>query len=254
MQVDFGRTSEDYARHRAGFPASLFDRLARHAAGLAGQQLLDLGTGTGTLARGLAGRGCAVTAVDVAAEQLEQARRLDEKAGVQISYRVAPAEATGLQDASFDVVTAGQCWHWFDRPRAAAEVRRLLRPGGVLVIAHYDWLPLAGNVVELTERLIVQHNPAWRFGGGTGIYPQWFRDVADAGFVKIESFTYDEPAVYSHAGWRGRVRASAPIGGSLPADDVARFDADLAAALASQFPDEPLRVPHRVFALICRNG
>ena len=136
--------------------------------------------------------------------------------------------------------------------RAAAEVTRLLRPGGVLVIAHYDWLPLAGNVVELTEELILRYNPSWRFGGGTGIYPRWFRDVAEAGFIQIESFTYDEPAIYDHASWRGPVRASAPIGGSLPAGDVARFDADLATSLASQFPDEPLSVPHRVFALICR--
>lgn len=252
MQVDFGRTSEDYARFRAGFPPSLFDRLARYAVGLPGQQILDLGTGTGTLARGFARRGCDVTGVDVAAEQLAQAGDLDQMAGVQVVYHVAPAEETGLPAASFDVVTAGQCWHWFDRPRAAAEVTRLLRPGGVLVIAHYDWLPLAGNVVELTEELILRYNPSWRFGGGTGIYPRWFRDVAEAGFTQIESFSYDEPAIYDHDSWRGRVRASAPIGGSLPADDVVRFDADLTTSLASQFPDEPLSVPHRVFALICR--
>lgn len=254
MQVDFGRTSKDYARHRAGFPESLFDRLARYAVGLPGQRIVDLGAGTGTLARGFARRGCDVTGIDVAAQQLAQARELDQIAGVQVVYHVAPAEDTGLPAASFDVVTAGQCWHWFDRPRAASEVNRLLRPGGALVIAHYDWLPLAGNVVELTEALIEKHNPAWRFGGGAGIYPQWFRDVAEAGFAEIESFTYDEPAIYDHASWRGRVRASAPIGGNLPADDVARFDADLAAALASRFPDEPLLVPHRVFALICRSA
>ena len=49
---------------------------------------------------------------------------------MQVEYHVAPAEETGLPDDNFDVVTAGQCWHWFDRPRAAAEVARLLRPGG----------------------------------------------------------------------------------------------------------------------------
>ncbi len=195
-----------------------------------------------------------MTGVDVAAEQLAQACVLDKTAGVQVEYHVAPAEQTGLASATFDVVTAGQCWHWFDRPRAAAEVARLLRSGGMLVIAHYDWLPLAGNVVELTETLILRYNPTWRFGGGTGIYPLWFRDVAEADFTQIESFSYDEPAIYDHTSWRGRVRASAPIGGSLPIDDVARFDADLAAALASRFPDEPLSVPHRVFALICRKA
>ncbi|MEZ4768499.1 MAG: class I SAM-dependent methyltransferase [Caldilineales bacterium] len=252
MQVDFGRTSEDYARYRAGFPESLFERLAQRGIGLPGQQILDLGTGTGTLARGFARRGCQVTGVDVAAEQLAQAGELDRQAGVQVMYRVAPAEHTGFPAASFDVVSAGQCWHWFDRPRVAAEVSRLLRSDGVLVIAHYDWLPLSGNVVELTEELILRYNPSWRLSGGTGIYPQWFGDVAEAGFTDIESFTYDEPAIYGHAAWRGRVRASAPIGGSLPAEDVSRFDADLADMLARRFPIEPLAVPQRVFALTCR--
>ncbi|MCA9869039.1 MAG: class I SAM-dependent methyltransferase [Anaerolineae bacterium] len=252
MQVDFGRTSEDYARYRAGFPASLFERLAQRGIGLPGQQILDLGTGTGTLARGFARRGCAVTGVDVAAEQLAQADELDRLAGVQVEYRVAPAEDTRLPSNSFDVVSAGQCWHWFDRPRTAAEISRLLKSGGTLVIAHYDWLPLPGNVVALTEELILRYNPAWHFGSGTGIYPQWFGDVAVAGFQEIESFTYDEPAIYSNEAWRGRVRASAPIGGSLPAEDVDRFDAALAAALEQRFPDEPLAVPHRVFVLTCR--
>lgn len=254
MQVDFGKTSADYARHRAGFPPSLFQRLATAGIGLSGQRVLDLGTGTGTLARGFALQGCHVTGVDVAAPQLAQAAELDRQAGVQVTYLLAAAEATGLPSASFDVVSAGQCWHWFDRAQAAGEAARLLRPGGRLVIAHYDWIPLPGNIVQLTEDLIVQHNPAWQGVGGTGVYPRWFGDVAMAGFQQIESFTYDEPAVYSHEGWRGRVRASAPIGGNLPPDQVARFDAALAEALSSRFPADPLSVPHRVFALTCQAG
>jgi ubiquinone/menaquinone biosynthesis C-methylase UbiE len=60
---------------------------------------------------------------------LEQAKELDKRSGVEIEYRIAKAEATGLPDASFDIVTAGQCWHWFDRPTAAQEVKRILKPG-----------------------------------------------------------------------------------------------------------------------------
>ena len=57
MGVDFGKTADDYAAHRAGFPRALFDRLAAMGIGRSGQRLLDLGTGTGTLARGFAGGG-----------------------------------------------------------------------------------------------------------------------------------------------------------------------------------------------------
>jgi ubiquinone/menaquinone biosynthesis C-methylase UbiE len=166
LQVDFGKTAQDYGRHRAGFPEALYERLATFGVGVPGQRLLDLGTGTGTLARGFARHGCAVTGLDPSAALLEEARRLDHEAGVDIRYVTATAETTGLPDASFDVVSAGQCWHWFDRAQAAREVRRLLVPGGWLVIAHFDWIPLPGNVVEATERLVEQHNPQWKGGGG----------------------------------------------------------------------------------------
>jgi SAM-dependent methyltransferase len=252
MQIDFGKTAQDYGRYRAGFPPAFFDRLATYRIGLSGQRVLDLGTGTGTLARGLALRGCTVTGLDPSAPLLQEAERLDQEAGVTISYVMATAEQTGLPNASFAVVTAGQCWHWFDRPRAAQEARRLLVAQGFLVIAHFDWIPLPGNVVEATEKLIETHNPAWKLGGGKGIYPAWLRDAGVAGFVDIETFSFDRQAPYSHAAWRGRIRASAGVAASLSPEQVGRFDADLRALLAERFASDPLAVPHRVFAMIAR--
>lgn len=211
--------------------------------------MVDLGTGVGTVARGLARRGCRVTGVDISPALLAQARHLDQNAGVAVAYVVASAEATGLPASSADVVTAGQCWHWFDRPAAAREVARLLKPGGRVVIAYFDWLPLAGNVVEATERFIERHNPAWAFGGGSGLHPAWLRDLGEAGFIDLETFSYDVAVPYSHVAWRGRIRASAGVGASLAPEAITAFDRDLAAVLAAGFPD-PLTVPHRVWAVI----
>ena len=58
MQADFGKTAQDYAQFRAGFPPSFFERLDTFGIGSAGQRIVDLGTGTGTLARSFAGQGC----------------------------------------------------------------------------------------------------------------------------------------------------------------------------------------------------
>ena len=254
MDVDFGRTSEDYGRYRAGFPTALFERLAARGIGLPGQRVLDLATGTGTMARHLALRRCQVTALDVAEAQLEQARQLDRAAGVRVTYLVAPAEETGLPAAGFDVVTAGQSWHWFDRPRAAREVRRLLVAGGRLVIAYLDWLPLAGSVVQATEALILRYHPAWPYANDTGLHPEWSPGLARAGFSNIETFSFDLDIPYSHEAWRGRIRASAPIGASLPPEEVAAFDDELKSLLAGRFPQDPLAIPHRVFAITCTSS
>jgi SAM-dependent methyltransferase len=250
--VDFGRTARDYAAHRAGFPKELFDRLAAMGIGRSGQRLLDLGTGTGTLARGFARRGASVVGTDPSEPLLVEARRLSTDEGAQVDYRVGRAEDIDSDDAAFDVVTAGQCWHWFDRPAAAAESFRVLVPGGAIAICHFDWLPLPGNVVAATEALILQYNPEWPYSGGLGMYPLWTLDVAEAGFSAIETFSFDVAVAYSHGAWRGRIRASAGVAATLPLDAVAAFDAELARLLEQDFPHEPLAVPHRVWSLVAR--
>lgn len=250
--VDFGRAASDYGRHRAGFPMRFFDRLKEQLSLAPGQRALDLGTGTGAVARGLALHGLDVTGLDPSDALMAEARRLDEEAGVTINYHLGKAEALPFAEAAFDLVTAGQCWHWFDRPQAAREAMRVLRPGGALVIAHFDWLPLPGNMVEATEDLIRAYNPAWVLGRGTGLYPQWLADMSGAGFEAIETVSFDVDQPYSHGGWRGRIRASAGVKASLDEAATARFDADLAALLATRFPADPLAVPHRVWWAVAR--
>ena len=256
---DFARTASDYARHRAGFPPELLDRLAAMGVARPGARVVDLGTGTGSLARLFARHGCEVTGVDIAAPLLEQAQRLDREAGVEIDYAETPAEATGLRTGAFDVVSAGQCWHWFDRPAAAREVARLLTDGGMVVIAHFDWLAITGNVVEATQEIILRYTPPgdpahgpWRYAHGTGVYPQWLTDLKDAGFVGIETFSFDVQIPYSHEAWVGRIRTSAPVAGTLDDDGVRACSRELAAMLAERFAEDPLTISHRVWAVTAR--
>jgi len=118
------------------------------------------------------------------------------------------------------------------------------------VIAHFDWIPLPGNVADLTEKLIEKHNPKWKLGGSLGIHPRCLADMALSGFRRLETFSFDLDVAYSHEAWRGRIRASAGVGASLSPEGVIVFDRELQALLAEKFPQEPLAVLHRVFAAI----
>jgi SAM-dependent methyltransferase len=246
---DWSATSDDYARHRQGFPPRFFEAIAREGLFAPGMRVLDLGSGTGVVARALAGRGADVLGLDVAPGQVAAARRLAEQQGLAARFEEGFAERTGQRASSFDLVVAAQCWHWFDRGLAAAEAKRVLKPGGALLICHHDWLPLPGSVAHATEFLIESHNPRWRMGRGTGFYPAWANDLGMAGFADLAFAGFDHEALYPRADWLGRVRASAGIGAALDAPAVARFDAELAALLDARFPEEPLSVPHRVFAI-----
>ena len=248
--VNFGRTSKDYRNFRAGFPDRFFNDLAKKGVSPAQGRALDLGTGTGTVARGLAQCGMNVVGIDPAEALLTEATQLDREAGVAVDYRVGKAEALPFLDSAFDLVVAGQCWHWFDRIAAAQESFRVLVPDGHMVIAHFRWLPLTGNVVEATERLILAHNPKWTLGGGSGIYPAWLGDLSEAGFENLTTFSFDLFVPYTHEGWRGRVRASSGVRASLDEEGTAAFDNDLKVVLESDFPNDPLDVPHRVWTVL----
>ncbi len=257
MKVDFGRAALDYARHRAGFPDRFYDMLA--ARGIvpraAADRALDIATGTGTIARALARRGWRVDGIDRSAEMLAAARMLAREEGLRLDFQSAASEALPFSDGSFALATAGTCWHWFDRQRAAAEAWRVLAPGGHLVVAALEWSEQPGNVVEATCRLIAAHNRDWAIktnASGFVFSFGWADELAAQGFDIVARDSFAADIAYSHEAWRGRIRASAGVGASLSPDGVARFDADLATLLAEQFSEDPVIVPHEVMVIVTR--
>ena len=235
--MDFGPSARDYATHRRTFPEAFFDEVP-----LAGD-LLDLGAGTGALARGYASRGARVVALDRSGAMLREAHDLPRRV-------VARAEACPFRAASFDAVTAGQCWHWFDRAAVARECLRLLRPGGALLVAHFNYLPLPGSAAEASEALILERDPAWPWAGVQRMGGRWDAGLHEAGFVDLRTTAHEIDLLYTHEAWRGRMRACNGVL-ALGPERLPDYDAALGRALRERFP-EPVVVRHEVFALVAR--
>ena len=126
----FSRLAAQYAAFRPRYPATLFDYLAEVAP--ARSAAWDCACGSGQATVDLADRFDAIVATDASAQQVSAAAPHP-----RVTYRVAPAENSGLPPESVDLVTVAQALHWFDLNAFYAEARRVLRPNGVLAVWSY---------------------------------------------------------------------------------------------------------------------
>lgn len=137
----FSSAAADYARFRPGYPSGLFEFLS--ALTKDHELAWDAGTGTGQSAIHLRDWYDRVVATDASRAQLALAPAL-----TGVDYRIEPAEGTSLRRYSVDLATAAAAAHWFDLDRYHAEVRRVVKPGGVLAVWAYH-LPLIHPPVDV---------------------------------------------------------------------------------------------------------
>lgn len=131
----FSSLAAKYAEFRPTYPPELFAWIAAQAPARA--LVWDCACGNGQASRGLAEHFDHVIATDASEAQLAAA-----KPHPKVEYRVALAEASGLPAHAVDAVTVAQAAHWFKHDAFYAEVKRVLRPGGLLAVWTYDFLQL----------------------------------------------------------------------------------------------------------------
>ncbi len=222
---DWGKTSEEYAKYRDIYPPVFYQKVADRGLCVKGQKVLDLGTGTGVLPRNMYKFGAEWVGTDISPEQIEQAKRLASEAGMTIEFKTVSAEKIDFPSETFDVLTACQCFWYFDHQKVAPEFHRILKKDGRLVILYMAWLPFEDEIAGKSEDLVRKYNPAWT-GGGETRHPIWIPDVMYDYFDMEEHEEYDVMVPFTKESWHGRMFACRGVGASLSPEELARWDAE----------------------------
>ncbi len=146
MKDNFSAQSAEYAIYRPTYPQELYDFLFE----LVDKKDVawDCATGNGQVARVLAQHFQQVYATDISEKQLSQALKLPN-----ILYKVESSELADVPDQSFDLITVAQAIHWFNFEAFYSEVKRTLKPDGVIAVIGYGLMLIDKKVDQVIHKL-----------------------------------------------------------------------------------------------------
>ena len=234
LRLAFGNAAADYERGRPGWP----DEIALVGGLRPEAEVLDLGAGTGKLTRVLARRFARVTAV----EPDESMRAVSFLATQCCKVVEGSAEAIPLPDDSIDGVFCADCFHWFDWPVALAEIERVLRPRGALVLCfHQSNGETEPPFPEAAEQAIERcRRPGVEPGGVIYQSGAWRGPFEGSAFEPLREEVFDQEASLDRDGMVS-LALSQSICAVLPDDERAA----LAIELLGFIPDVTFRFPIR---------
>ena len=244
---DWGKTSEDYAKYRDIYPQAFYEKLAELSIGVKGQKALDLGTGTGVLPRNMYRYGANWTGADISENQIAYAEKLSKESGMDITYLVSPAEAVNFPDCTFDVITACQCFMYFDKAVLLPKIHKMLKTNGHFCILFMAWLPEESPIAKASEDLVLKYNPSWTGGNMTRTTPKaplWCGEM----FEPANMLIFDLPVTFTRESWHGRIKACRGIGASsLTEAEISAWEQEHKVFM--QTVPERFDIPHYVSVL-----
>lgn len=232
---DWGRSSSDYAKYRDIYPQEFYDKIISRKLCVAGQKVLDIGTGTGVIPRNMYQYGAKWIGTDISENQIEQAKLLSKN--MDIEYFVCSAENLDFQANSFDVITACQCYWYFDHEKIVPKLHRFLKKDGRILFLYMAWLPFEDKIASESEKLVLKYNSAWN-GARETMHPIYIPDCYNE---KFESAYHDEFKLnvrFTKETWNGRIKSCRGIGASLAEDEIAGWEKEHRTLLDNIAPDE----------------
>lgn len=232
---DWGKTSADYAKFRDIYPQEFYDKMIKRELCIKGQRVLDVGTGTGVLPRNMYRYGAKWVGTDISVNQIEQAKILSR--GLDIEYYPLSTEDVNFPDNSFDVITACQCFWYFDHQQISDKFFRMLKPDGRILVLYMAWLPFEDKIAGESEKLVLKYSPQWS-GAGEIIHPIFIPDCYKEKFELVYHEEYPLDVHFTREGWNGRMKACRGIGASLTEQEVSAWEQEHTKLLAEIAPAE----------------
>ena len=130
------------------------------------------------------------------------------------------------------MITACQCFWYFDHEKVAPEFHRILKKDGKLVILFMAWLPFEDELAGKSEDLVRKYSPTWS-GGGETKHPIHIPDVMFDYFELEDHEEYELPVHFTKESWHGRMIACRGVGASLMPDEFAKWDKEHRALLGN---------------------
>lgn len=233
-KFDWGKTARVYAKARNIYPKDYFETLHSLGVGRDNQKILDIGTGTGILPLNMAKYGGEYIGADLSAEMTAQAEMMCRDMP-NIKFLTADAHCLPFENESFDIVTALQCWVYFDKEKLIPELSRVLKSGGGLYVMFMTWLPEEDEVIRKSFSIVHKYNPTW--SGYMKRTENMDMDRAKGYFHAEKIIKRDYRLSFSREGWCDRMTASRGVGATLPDDKVAQFRAELMSMLEENTPE-----------------
>lgn len=234
---DWGKTSEEYAMYRDIYPEEFYKKIVDRGLCIDEQNVLDIGTGTGVLPRNMYKYGANWTGTDISPKQIEQAKQLAKAAGMNITFQAAATEDLDFPDESFDVITACQCFWYFDHERVMPHLAKLLKPNGRLLILYMAWLPYEDEIAGASEELVLQYSPNWS-GAGERMHPISIPQEAYDYFELEDHEEYNLNVTFTKETWHGRMKACRGVGASLSNEELERWEKEHKQMLMEKAPEK----------------
>lgn len=232
---DWGRTSSDYAKYRDIYPPVFYQKIIDRNLCIHGQTILDIGTGTGVLPRNLYRFGAKWVGTDISKNQIEQAKFLSKN--MDIDYETISAEKLNFSDHSFDVITACQCFWYFNHSQIMPNLFRMLKPNGSLLVLYMAWLPFEDAIAGASENLVLKYNPKWS-GAGETMHPI---EIPECYLEKFNLVYHEEYLIkvpFTRESWNGRMKACRGIGASLTETEISMWEQEHRELLKHIAPSE----------------